>query len=70
MNLFIEHKKAIEMLIERGANVNAQDAYKTTPLHFIAMIDQRHMHKNWTIDDSLSNRQLLFLHFLAKLHSF
>lgn len=53
------HKKAIEMLVERGLNVNAKDIKKMTPLHYIAYYNaerrDREGQENWTEDDDLSN---------------
>lgn len=58
------YKNTIEMLIEKGANVNAaEEVWHNTPLHFVAMVDSHspyHDLKNWTEDDSLSNFQFYF----------
>lgn len=52
------------MLIERGANVNAVDAEKNTPLHYIAAMDNDFGgHEDWTEDDSLSNSNFLIFGF-------
>lgn len=50
------------MLIVRGANVNAVDKDKMTPLHWVALMDDDFGgHEDWTEDDSLSkfNRNML-----------
>lgn len=50
------------MLIIRGANVNAVDKDKMTPLHWVALMDDDFGgHEVWTEDDSLSkfNRNVL-----------
>lgn len=49
-------KKAIEMLIEKGANINAvEDRWKMTPLHYVARAEAaRHHQDHWTEDDYLS----------------
>lgn len=52
------YKKAIEMLIEKGADVNVADKTKTTPLHSIALYDSSFPgYEKWTEDDLLSNIQ-------------
>lgn len=63
------HKKAIELLIEKGANVNAvEKTWNMTPLHFIALFDrERNEFKNWTEDDSLSNFTQNFKFFRAHM---
>lgn len=60
--VFIGHKKAIEKLIEKGANVNAVESEQhRTPLHYIAYFDfPSSPPKNWTADDSLSWSQCQF----------
>ena len=60
LKLSIGHKKAIKMLVERGANVNAVDGnerlFKMTPLHYIALFDTSNRgHEDWTEDDRCSN---------------
>lgn len=43
------------MLIEKGLNVNAVEARKMTPLHYIAYYDfSRRGQDDWTEDDTLS----------------
>lgn len=55
------HKNAIEMLIEKGADVNAvENTWKMTPLHFLVIYDQRRNRAHWTEDDTLSNLQFQF----------
>lgn len=51
------HKKAIELLIEKGTNVNAvENRDGMTPLHYIAMVDSSSQsHKDWSEDDQISN---------------
>lgn len=50
------HKKSIELLIENGANANAVDHWKMTPLHYIAIMDFTNgANDDWTEGDSLSN---------------
>lgn len=50
------HKEVIELLIEKGSNVNAvENEYNMTPLHFIAALDSTNFgHENWTDDDYFS----------------
>lgn len=49
------------MLIEKGANVNAVDYCKITPLHNLVALDTlSHGHEDWTEDDYLSNFQFQF----------
>lgn len=51
------HKIAIELLVERGANINAKEKIRNmTPLHYMAIIDSSsfHSHKNWSEDDRIS----------------
>lgn len=68
----IEHKRAIELLIEKEANVNAVESRgKMTPLHYIAAFDSSaystysaldsSIHKNWTKNDYLSNSNFIHL---------
>lgn len=46
------YRKAIELLIEKKANVNdTRNKWLMTPLHYIALYDQ----KDWTDADNLSN---------------
>lgn len=56
-NLSSGYKKAIELLIEKGSNVNAvQNERKLSPLHLIAALNISFSgHDNWTEDDRLSN---------------
>lgn len=55
-NVSTGYKKAIELLVEKGANVNAvENDKKMTPLHYIALYDPSSQNKDWTEDDSLSN---------------
>lgn len=64
------HKKAIEMLIEKGANVKVADDYKMTPLHYIALYDSTiHGYEHWTEDDSLSNLRFHFCAIQAVFHT-
>lgn len=50
------YKKVIEMLIKKGADVNAVDSEKMTPLHYVAAMDNDFGgHEDWTEDDSISN---------------
>lgn len=57
-------KKAIELLIEKGANVNAVDYRNMTPLHYVAFFDiLSRGYENWTEDDSLSNFNSNSFHF-------
>lgn len=54
-------KKLIELLIEKGANVNAKDGMQQTPLHYITKLGLlRRRRKNWTRNDNLSNSQFHF----------
>lgn len=66
LNVSTGHKKAIELLIEKGADVNAaENRWKHTPLHWIALFSSSvHGHENWTEDDRLSNFQFNFCYFL------
>lgn len=58
--MYTGYKKAIELLVEKGANVNdAQNKWKMTPLHYIALYD----HKDWTDVDNLSNSRQCFCVF-------
>lgn len=57
------HKKAIELLIKKGANVNAvENRWKATPLHYIALVEAARYHQNyWTEDDYLRKFESYFL---------
>lgn len=49
------HKKAIEMLIDNGSDINAGDIDNMTPLHYIVSYDSsKRGHSSWTEDDYLS----------------
>lgn len=64
------HKKAIEMLILKGANVNvAERKRQMTPLHYIALYDSSFRgYEDWTEDDYLSNYQFRLRYFLQFLN--
>lgn len=50
------YKMAIELLIKKGAFVNAVTISKLTPLHYVAWHDSLNRNqKDWTGDDDLSN---------------
>lgn len=57
INLSTGHKKVIELLIEKGSNVNAvEKRWNMTPLHLIVLYDSSFSgHEDWTDDDYLSN---------------
>lgn len=68
----VGHRKEIEMLIEKGADVNAvskslstsTNAPKMTPLHYLASHDaKKTAHEHWTDDDNLSNFNLICVIF-------
>lgn len=58
------HKKAIELLIQKGANINAVESIsKMTPLHMIAKFDLKNLRSiGWTEDDRLGNSILHLFH--------
>lgn len=54
MILSTGYKKAIKLLIEKGANVKAVDSKNMTPLHFIALLESSNVgHRNWPEEDTL-----------------
>lgn len=59
------------MLIAKGANVNAADRYKKTPLHLLMTFDSsRHVPDNWTVDDGMSEFNFICaIRFLNRISS-
>lgn len=58
----IGYKKAVEQLIEKGANVNVTvDSTKLTPLHYL-IISER-----WNEDDKISNFDISCIYLLQLL---
>lgn len=51
------HKKAIELMLQKGVNVNAvENRWNLTPLLYIAVFDfSNEGHNDWTEDDRFSN---------------
>lgn len=61
----IGYKKAIELLIEKGSDVNAtQKQWSMTPLHLIALFNAASFNHYWTEDDRISS-----LDFETKFHT-
>lgn len=66
MSTHTGYKKAIEMFIEKGSNVNAVDNKKMTPLHYLASLDSSNKgHRNWTEEDNLRKFNLNFCAFFS-----
>lgn len=62
--LLIGYKKTIELLIEKGANVNAENKWKWTPLHYVVSLDPLFGgHEDWTDDDYLSKFKVYIYDF-------
>lgn len=58
------HKKTIELLIEKGANVNAvENTWSMTPLNLLVARDEDRNQEYWTEDDTLSNSNFSFICF-------
>lgn len=65
------HKKAIKMLIEKGANVKVVESkQKMTPLHYIVSYEfSTPWYEDWNEDDRLSNFYFVFVFLSQHFHS-
>lgn len=71
MILSTGYKKAIQLLIGKGSNVNAVDNKDMTPLHYIALLEPSNVgHRNWPEEDSLGNTSIPFQVFLLRTENF
>lgn len=66
------HKQAIELLVKRGANVNAKEQNRNmTPLHYMAIVDSPAFfgHKNWSEDERISKSSMAYFYSFLPIES-